>query len=273
MNCEHVSKVLDAYLDRELDDATNRQLDGHLAGCPACGARLVERRALGHSLRTLPRWQLPADRRAALVCSIDAAEGAPGTAAAPAPSAAGETEGAPEPVVLTGRSPPRWRWPAIALCSSVIAFAAGLQVGSPVPSDDAREVFIARHVASLRLGEAKVQVASSDRHTVKPWFAGRIDFAPPVRDLQTGGFTLLGARLDHVSDQPTAAIVYRIREHDINLFVRRSSMPGTEPVVASALRGFSIVTWAEGGLSFVAVSDVDAQDLQRFAQRIRSPVL
>ena len=169
------------------------------------------------------------------------------------------------------RPPPRWRWPAIALCGAVIAFGAGLLVGRPLPVDDAREVFIARHVASLRPGEVKVQVASSDRHTVKPWFAGRVDFAPPVRDLQTGGFTLLGARLDLVRDQPTAAIVYRIREHDINLFVRRSSLPGPEPLVASALRGFSVVTWAEDGLNFVAVSDVDGQDLLRFAQRVRPP--
>ncbi len=147
----------------------------------------------------------------------------------------------------------------------------GVWVASPVRLPDPREPVIARHVASLRGAQNLIQVASSDRHAIKPWFAGRVDFAPTVRDLQSNGFALIGARLDRVASRDTAVIVYRIREHDINLFVWRIATGSAEPVVASALHGYSIVTWAAEGLGFAAVSDVDSQDLQRFAELVRAP--
>ena len=254
MNCEHVRKVLDAYLDGELDATSNGELAVHLGACPGCRALHQEREALGAALRQLPRHDLPSALDRTLRKAIDAA--------------AGDRSVSPEP--RRGWAPP---WPSLAMAgaSAVIAFAVGLWVAGPARLDDQSEAVIGQHVASLRQGATLAQVTSSDRHTVKPWFAGRVDFAPPVRDLQPHGFALIGARLDQVAGHDAAAIVYRIREHDINLFVWRVAGSGAEPVVVSTRHGFSVVTWAGQGLSLAAVSDVDPQDLQQFADLVRMP--
>ena len=132
------------------------------------------------------------------------------------------------------------------------------------------EQAVASHVASLAPPRRLVDVESSDRHVVKPWLSGKIDFAPPVLDLEPYGFTLLGARLDHVGNRQAAAVVYRIRNHDINLFVWRAAREGmrTETEL-TAVRGFGVASWTHNGLMFVAVSDVDRRDLQKFVDALR----
>jgi anti-sigma factor RsiW len=130
-------------------------------------------------------------------------------------------------------------------------------------------------VVALAVAEGRaerlVQVAASDRHVVKPWFQGSVDFAPPVRDLSAEGFALLGARLDRIGDQQAAVVVYRIRNHPIDLFVWRANGDAAAPVQPAVERGFSVATWAQQGLRFAAVSDVDARDLERFARAVQSP--
>jgi anti-sigma factor RsiW len=255
MNCEHVRKVLDAYLDGELDATSNGQLATHLGACPVCRALHQERGALSSALQQLPRHDLPQALDRTLRKAIDSAGLAGGRG--------------------LSAKPRRWwaTWPSLAMAgaSAVIAFGVGLWVAAPARLDDRSEAVIGQHVASLRQGATLVTVASSDRHTVKPWFAGRVDFAPPVRDLQPHGFALIGARLEQVAGHDAAAIVYRIREHDINLFVWRVAGSDVEPVVVSTRHGYSVVTWATQGLSLAAVSDVDPQDLQRFADLVRMP--
>lgn len=269
MNCEHVQKVLDAYLDRELDAATHAQLTEHLGGCTACAALRALRETLGTALRQLPHFEPPAGLRRTIADAIASAESVSRSAAEPARVAGRGDTGAAD---SRTRVWPR-RWPSVALAagSAALAFMLGVWVASPVRLPDPREPVIARHVASLRGAQNLIQVASSDRHAIKPWFAGRVDFAPTVRDLQSNGFALIGARLDRVASRDTAAIVYRIREHDVNLFVWRIATGSAEPVVASALHGYSVVTWAAEGLGFAAVSDVDSQDLQSFAALVRAP--
>jgi anti-sigma factor RsiW len=112
-------------------------------------------------------------------------------------------------------------------------------------------------------------VASSDRHVVKPWFNGRIDFAPPVVELAPQGFPLVGGRLDYLDGRPVAALVYRRRLHSINLFVRPAPALAS-PVAATTRRdGYSLVRWVAGGLEYWAVSDVDTGDLQAFRTAFR----
>jgi len=126
-------------------------------------------------------------------------------------------------------------------------------------------------VASLAPGARLLDVAATDRHAVKPWLQGKIDFAPPVKDLTGEGYTLLGARLDQVADKPAAAVVYQIRKHVINLFVWRATDQAPDAIATADVRGFSVTTWATGGLRFAAVSDVDGHDLTRFAQLVSTP--
>jgi anti-sigma factor RsiW len=146
-------------------------------------------------------------------------------------------------------------------------FVLGLWVSAPRdPGSDPREPVIALHVASFENGAPRIEVASSDRHVVKPWFAGKLDFAPTVRDLSEHGVALLGGRLDTLGGQPAAVLAYRIRRHQISLVIARSAMVRESPLAVSTLRGFAVATWAHDGLTHSAVADVDARELQRFAE-------
>lgn len=160
---------------------------------------------------------------------------------------------------------------AFATLAAIAGLIVGYWLAQPLADYPLRDPAVASHVAALAPQRQLIEVASSDRHTVKPWFQGRIDFTPPVKDLTGEGFALLGARLDQVADKPAAAVVYRIRKHVINLFVWRASDLSPDAIATSSVRGFSVTTWAAGGLRFAAVSDVDARDLTRFAQLVGSP--
>ncbi len=105
---------------------------------------------------------------------------------------------------------------------------------------------------------------------VKPWFQGKVVFAPAVRDLSSDGYTLLGGRLDHVAERQAVAIVYRVREHVISLFVWRATTPREEPLALSSARGFSVASWSEAGLRFAAVSDADTREIERFARLVQA---
>lgn len=251
MNCDHASKVLDAYHDQELDPGTHAQLTQHLASCGACDSLRSERDALRAGLRALPRHAAPAGLRDSIVRALSAADGVH--------------------VSLTPRHGSWWRALALSGATAVVAFMLGFWVALPNGASDEREAAVTRHAASLGSGHAMVQVSSADRHLVKPWFAGKLDFSPPVRDLAEQGFDLVGGRLDTLSGRTAAAVVYRIRRHDISLFVSPASAAQAGPIAASTLRGFAVVVWAQDGLGFVAVSDVDPRELQRFAELVRSP--
>jgi anti-sigma factor RsiW len=122
---------------------------------------------------------------------------------------------------------------------------------------------VTSHVRSL-LADHVTDVAASSRHVVKPWFAGRIDYAPPVPDLADAGFTLVGGRLDYVDRHPVPAIVYRRQLHVINLFVLPSSSRAPARTARTSEDGYNLVAWQAGGLRYWAVSDVEAAELDRF---------
>ena len=251
MNCDHVLRMLDAHLDQELDDATDAQLAQHLASCTACAGVHAEREAVRAGFRLLPRHAPSVQLRRSIADALTTLDRLD--------------------VPMRARGLSWWHASACAAAAAALAFVLGLWVAGPPAAQDAREDAIARHVASLAHGAQRVQVHSADRHVVKPWFAGRIDFAPPVRDLAAHGFTLVGGRVDSLAGKTAAAVLYRIRQHDINLFVSRAADSRDEPSAASTVRGFSVLTWASDGLAFTAVSDVDPRELQRFAQLVQAP--
>jgi anti-sigma factor RsiW len=249
MNCARLSQVLDAWLDGELDAATGAEIEQHLRGCAACAGLRDGRAALADRLRagTLA-YAAPPHLRTRVERAIAA-----NAAAAPA------------------RGGPTWWQAAAALgAASALGLAVGYWIGKPLPESLPGEQVVASHIASLKPSRQLVEVASTDRHVVKPWFQGKVDFAPAVRDLSSDGYTLVGGRLDHVAEGQAVAIVYRVREHVISLFVWRAATPREEPLALSSARGFSVASWSEAGLRFAAVSDADSREIERFARLMQA---
>jgi anti-sigma factor RsiW len=125
----------------------------------------------------------------------------------------------------------------------------------------------ASHIRSL-MSDHLLDVVSTDRHTVKPWFNGKLDFSPVVIDLTTEGFPLIGGRLDYVANRPVAAIVYRRHQHLINLYTWPASSNDSEPT-ASEHNGYHVLKWTGNGMSWVAVSDLNPQELGQFSALLR----
>jgi anti-sigma factor RsiW len=143
-----------------------------------------------------------------------------------------------------------------------------------VASRRSAEVVVARglvesQVRSQMIDKHLVDVESSDQHTVKPWFAGKLDFAPPVPDLQDQGFVLLGGRLDYLDDRPAAVLVYRRDKHVINLFIWRSTSGANAPIQAVDRNGYHLLGWTHAGLAYWAVSNLNEGDLREFVRLIQ----
>ena len=260
MSCARVRQMLDAWMDGELDAATSTEIASHLAACPDCLARKAER----EQLRTLVQVAAPRYK-----ASVTLRESVIRTA----------KEGARErPTRKTVARPSWWQTFGLALAAGAVSAATTL-LFVRMPADDRtnvppQEQLAERHVISLARANI-VDVASADRHVIRPWFQGRIDFSPAVRDLSAQGFVLRGARLDNLAGQQSVAVVYQLRDHPINLFVwrNRADQPERgESVVVSHARGFSIASWHKGGLSFAAISDVESGEIERFAREMEKSV-
>jgi len=235
--CPDKELLLHALADGELDAGNVLALEAHVAGCPACATELAAIREVKRRLGAAPLgYTAPSGLLDRLDAAID-------EAARPSPRRGAR----PEAWVLGG---------GLGALAASLALLAFLPTGASVQSEliDAQ----ARSLEAQHL----VDVQTSDRHTVKPWFNGKVDFAPPVVDLAPQGYPLVGGRLDRVDGKRVAALVFRRRAHVINLFI----WPGDAPAAPalSHKQGYSLVRWGRGGLVFWAVSDVDAGDLMGF---------
>jgi anti-sigma factor RsiW len=253
MDCNDALHLIDADLDGELDLVRHLDLAAHLAACPACARQAEAARARRAAVRELtPRFTAPPHLANRIRVAL-AAEGAS---------------------VTTGtRAAPRARfwWPAwnVAGLAASLAFAvfAGFTWGNArARANRLHDEAIADHVRSLQ-ADHLTDVASTDRHTVKPWFAGRLDFSPPVIDLAESGFPLIGGRLEHIDGRTAAALVFRHRQHVVNLFIWPA-----EPVRGrhSSQAGYHAESWSAGGFNFLAVSEIPADEIHEFAAAFRA---
>ncbi|MDO9707751.1 anti-sigma factor family protein [Paracraurococcus lichenis] len=249
-DCTGRRLLLQAELDGELDAGRAAELAAHVDGCAACAGMREALLALAARAREeLPRYAAPVALRAEIAARL-----------APA---------APPVVPPVVASPRRWRrdLAGFGLGAAMAAGLALVLLPRTAPSDPAREV-LASHLRALQPGHL-LDVVSSDRHTVKPWFEGRIDVAPPVRDLAAEGFPLEGGRLDYLEGRPVAALVYRRARHAVQLYVRPD--PGApRPPTLQGEGGYALATWREDGLRFWAVSDIAPGELMAFVDRYRA---
>jgi anti-sigma factor RsiW len=273
-----------AYLDGELDLTAALDLERHLAECAACERSLAAQRALGEAIGAADLRFRPAPEQ---VRRLRRALGG----------------GAPGPSLRSWWADPRLRSLAALLLVAVASWSVGRSWpapgagGSGAAGRDARqtarpgtaaaagpqgalaEQVLASHLRALLAGRPE-DVASSDRHTVKPWFAGRIDYSPPVVDLAAQGFPLRGGRLDYVGGRPVAALVYQAGNHLVSVFVwpaapgdaATPAAGGSGPAapLAGSRRGFQMLRWSQAGMTWWAVSDVAADRLDELVRRLRA---
>jgi anti-sigma factor RsiW len=164
--------------------------------------------------------------------------------------------------------PQMWRWGGMAAAFALVAavsWNAALMQASGSDESIVRDV-AAAHVRSLMIESHLNDVASTDQHTVKPWFEGKLDFAPVVTDFTASGFTLIGGRLDYLDGHPAAALTYRHRLHVVNLFEWPAARSGDSTPTAIARHGYAIVHWRRAGIEYWAVSDIASEDLLAFAR-------
>jgi anti-sigma factor RsiW len=257
VNCEEATTLIHAHSDGELDLAHALDVDRHLAGCTACAERAEQIGALratigGANLRHAAPPQLRRRIQTTLSPSVEQ-----------------------RPIV------PWFRWRYVA---AVAALAAAIMLiglpwaatwWQPAAADRVAQEVVSNHVRSL-LADHLLDVASEDKHTVKPWFTGRLDFSPQVADLKDHDFPLVGGRLDVLEGRPVAALVYKHGKHVINLFVRPAAH-STKKFASMAeqrrdatFQGFHMIIWMEAGFEYVTISDLNEIELQKFASLMQA---
>ncbi len=253
MDCNQVRPLLDGYLDTEIDLVTSLDLEKHLADCPACTARLQNRRVMKEALQSDSLYvRAPAELEDRIRASIQ-----PTTQ--------------PTWIDLVWHSMIFNR--VAALLIGVILTAGILRFLSPVPntSDTLVQEVVASHIRSLMVDHLS-DVVSTDQHTVKPWFDGKLDFAPIVINLADQGFPLMGGRIDYLDDRPVTALVYQRNKHIINLFIWPSHESPENGANPETLQGYHVIHWTSTNTTYWAVSDLETAELQTFAGLIQDNV-
>jgi anti-sigma factor RsiW len=250
VTCEDARTLVHAYADGELDLARSLEIEAHLSGCVACAREQASLRALHTAFGNGALYhEAPARLERRVRTAVrDARRSESGRSFA-----------------LRRYS---WSGAAAAAVLLVAIIVRGVLPTGPSAGDlTAREV-VDDHLRSLTANHL-TDVLSSNQHTVKPWFDGRLNFTPPVQDLGADGFPLIGGRLDYLDNHPVAAVVYRRRQHIINLFISPVEHVVDTLPVTQVRGGYNIVHWTKSGMAYWAVSSVSGTELGRFAQLVR----
>jgi anti-sigma factor RsiW len=250
MTCaEPAARLLEAYLDGELDLVRSLEMERHLSGCEICSAALRSHRALRSALAEPSlRYEAPKGLEDRVRKELR------------------KTSNDSKSRALAG-----WRWQALAASLPVIAVLAWALVAIPRnPSGDAlvNEEVVSAHVRSL-MADHLTDVPSSDRHTVKPWFNGKLDFSPEVKDLAGDGYPLVGGRLDYIGGRGVAALVYQRGNHPINVFVWPEPDARGGGDGESSIRGYNVIRWRRSAMRYCAVSDLNLPELRELARDLQ----
>ncbi len=244
MECKQARPLLDTYFDGELSSEDKENIKRHLLGCSECTSIHEQMASLRKDILAEGRRNAPAGLRKRVKSALE------------------------NDAYVPVRSDARPSW----FANAAPAMAAGLILGlvaSPILSDmmfgrtDLSRDIVAAHVRS-QMDSHLTDVASSDMHTVKPWFSGKLDFSPPVYDLTDAGFTLIGGRVDYLDEQPVAALLYQRQRHVINLFIWPDSEARFIPM--KTRQGYNVLNWRDADLTFWAISDLNKVELDEMRQ-------
>ena len=271
MNCDEAIRLVDGYVDGELDAITNQEIESHLGDCSACQQAHETQRNLVRTIgSSAPYYKAPTGLRQRIQSSLR--EETSTHRSQGAARSRHDTGDSPPPVTIFGW---QWNWLALAaaiLIAAIIGFNFLPWLQRPGRDQFLATQLIASHVRSL-MASHLTDVTSSDQHTVKPWLDAKLDFAPAVVDLGSEGFPLLGGRLDYLDNRPVAALVYQRRKHFINLFVWPAASDAASAPKTITRQGYQLLHWSDSDFNYWAVSDVNINDLQTFKQQfeMRAP--
>jgi anti-sigma factor RsiW len=255
MNCEDARRLIGPYSDGELDLVRSLEMEEHLRGCDSCVSARENLQALRNAAHSA-YFPAPDGLQESILAAVRA------------------SDHVPQNVVV--RSAPRfWITSGFALAAGILL---GFFAGQIRVHDASEQTLLAAltdsHIRSL-IGTHLTDVISSDQHTVRPWFEGKLDFAPPVEDLSGQGFPLVGGRVEYINRRAVAALVYERRKHFINLFVWPASAGNQRAKEEKPQRGYNIVSWRAAGMNYWAVSEIAEDDLRKFStafsEAVRAP--
>ena len=249
MICQETHQMLDGYFDGELDSVYRLDVDGHLRRCTGCAETLTNYQELRYSIQASTMYyKAPVELKASIRSSLQDTRKAKVSWRR-----------------LTSSRKTQW----LAIAASIVAVGVATAIvltalsGSSATEVMATEVLDA-HLRSM-MRDHLLDVSSSDQDAVKPWFAGKLDFVPPVRDLTDQGFSLMGGRLEYLNRRPVAALVFRRGQHTINLFVWPASRPDTA-IHTSTIQGYSLVHCSWLGATYWAISDLSSDELRKLVK-------
>ena len=253
MNCHETQELLHAYLDGELDVVSDVALTHHMDECPECAQAYHSQQALRAALRTSALAFPPPEHLQQRIRS------------------------AVRRASQTNTRARVWAWPWLRVGAALAAGVLlmwGVESLRPGPAleDLLTQEIIAGHTRSL-MATHLTDVTSSDQHTVKPWFEGKLPFAPPVQDWAAQGFPLVGGRLDYLGNHPVAALVYQRRQHMINLFLWPATPDGDHEETRRTRQGYNLIHWTTADMTYWAVSNLNMSELQEFVKLVQQPAL
>jgi len=251
MNCESAQPLIALYADGELDTARSVEIEHHLRDCPACARALRELQSLAQAVKSERLYfPAPAELRQNLLSEL-------------------RTQTGRQPARSDGNIRPwNFNWLTGAMSGlALVCFALLLTVSLNRPSaqDQLAQELVSGHIRSL-MANHTLDVISTDQHTVKPWFDGKLDFAPPVKDLAAQGYPLIGGRLDYVANRPVAALIFQRHKHIINVFIWPAAEKDTAATPVAPRQGYNLIHWTQAGMTCWAVSDLNKKELLEFAQ-------
>ncbi len=252
MICQTAQEFIHPYVDGELDLAKNLEVEQHMQECEVCASVYGNQIAVRSAFKNSSLYHFAPEKLEKRIRSSLRREA--------------KSE--------VGRRSFGWRWVPVGVALAFVLLMA-LVIWRAVPGlrpsgDDLLvQEIVSNHVRSLQLENHRTDVISSDQHTVKPWFDGKLDFAPPVKDFSSQGFPLMGGRLEYLNNRAVAALIYQRQKHYINLYIWPAEQSKAAGEVAAKRQGYNLLHWANSGMNYWAVSDLNAVELHEFGRLVQ----